>query len=76
MPHLVILSTPNLERETDMTALCRSLADTTLGDDVIGVVTNIADLTAQDTQLVSEFSASRTASRAVPWARPGDSSRR
>ena len=31
MPHLVILSTPNLERETDMTALCRSLADTMLG---------------------------------------------
>ncbi|MBP6851456.1 MAG: 5-carboxymethyl-2-hydroxymuconate Delta-isomerase [Rhodoferax sp.] len=31
MPHLVILYTPNLERETDMTALCRSLADTMLG---------------------------------------------
>ena len=30
MPHLVILYTPNLERETDMTALCRSLADTML----------------------------------------------
>lgn len=27
MPHLVILYTPNLEAETDMTALCRSLAD-------------------------------------------------
>jgi len=26
MPHLVILYTPNLEAETDMTALCRSLA--------------------------------------------------
>jgi len=28
MPHLVILYTPNLERESDMGALCRSLADT------------------------------------------------
>lgn len=31
MPHLVILYTPNLEREADMTALCRSLADTMRG---------------------------------------------
>ncbi len=31
MPHLVILYTANLEKETDMTALCRSLADTMLG---------------------------------------------
>lgn len=31
MPHLVILYTPNLEAQTDMTALCRSLADTMLG---------------------------------------------
>jgi 5-carboxymethyl-2-hydroxymuconate isomerase len=30
MPHLVILYTANLESETDMTALCRSLADTML----------------------------------------------
>jgi len=30
MPHLVILYTANLEAETDMTALCRSLADTML----------------------------------------------
>ena len=30
MPHLVILYTGNLERETDMTALCRTLADTML----------------------------------------------
>ena len=30
MPHLVILYTPNIERETDMTALCRTLADTML----------------------------------------------
>jgi 5-carboxymethyl-2-hydroxymuconate isomerase len=28
MPHLVILYTPQIERETDMTALCRRLADT------------------------------------------------
>ncbi len=27
MPHLVILYTPNLEAETDISALCRSLAD-------------------------------------------------
>ncbi len=27
MPHLVILYTPNLEAKTDMTALCRKLAD-------------------------------------------------
>lgn len=27
MPHLVILYTPNLETKTDMTLLCRSLAD-------------------------------------------------
>ena len=30
MPHLVILYTPNLEAETDMSALCRMLADTML----------------------------------------------
>lgn len=30
MPHLVILYTPNLDRETDMTALCRALANTLL----------------------------------------------
>jgi 5-carboxymethyl-2-hydroxymuconate isomerase len=28
MPHLVILYTPQLDRETDMGALCRKLADT------------------------------------------------
>jgi 5-carboxymethyl-2-hydroxymuconate isomerase len=28
MPHLVILYTGNLDQETDMTALCRELADT------------------------------------------------
>jgi 5-carboxymethyl-2-hydroxymuconate isomerase len=30
MPHLVVLYTANLETETDMMALCRSLADTML----------------------------------------------
>jgi 5-carboxymethyl-2-hydroxymuconate isomerase len=30
MPHCVILYTPNVERRTDMTALCRALADTML----------------------------------------------
>ena len=30
MPHLVILYTANLDAETDMTALCRTLADTML----------------------------------------------
>lgn len=30
MPHLVILYTPNLERDTDMTVLCRALADAML----------------------------------------------
>ena len=30
MPHLVILYTPQLDRETDMSALCRKLADTML----------------------------------------------
>lgn len=30
MPHLVILYTPNLERDTDVTALCRTLADAML----------------------------------------------
>ena len=30
MPHLVILYTPNIEPETDMGALCRTLADTML----------------------------------------------
>lgn len=30
MPHLVILYTPNLEAQTDMDRLCRSLADTML----------------------------------------------
>ena len=31
MPHLVILYTPNIEPKTDLSALCRSLADTMLG---------------------------------------------
>ena len=31
MPHLVLLYTPNLETDTDMTALCRTLADAMLG---------------------------------------------
>jgi 5-carboxymethyl-2-hydroxymuconate isomerase len=31
MPHLVILYTPQLDRETDMAALCRTLADTIVG---------------------------------------------
>lgn len=30
MPHLVILYTPNLEAKTDLSALCRALADTML----------------------------------------------
>ena len=30
MPHLVILYTPNIESETDMRALCRTLADAML----------------------------------------------
>ena len=30
MPHLVILYTPNIEPETDLSTLCRSLADTML----------------------------------------------
>ncbi len=30
MPHLVILYTPNLDTQADMTALCRALADTML----------------------------------------------
>ncbi len=30
MPHLVILYTANLDRDSDMTALCRGLADTML----------------------------------------------
>ena len=30
MPHLVILYTPNIEKQTDMSALCRGLADTML----------------------------------------------
>lgn len=30
MPHLVILYTPQLDRECDLTALCRALADTML----------------------------------------------
>jgi 5-carboxymethyl-2-hydroxymuconate isomerase len=30
MPHLVILYTPNIEQETDMPALCRTMADAML----------------------------------------------
>jgi 5-carboxymethyl-2-hydroxymuconate isomerase len=30
MPHLVVLYTPNLERDLDMTALCRAMADAML----------------------------------------------
>jgi len=30
MPHLVILYTPNIELQTDMSALCRTMADTML----------------------------------------------
>ncbi len=40
MPHLVILYTKNLDADTDMTALCRKLADTMLAcrDEAGGVV--------------------------------------
>ena len=31
MPHCVILYTPNIERKTDMSALCRKLADAMMG---------------------------------------------
>ena len=31
MPHLTVLYTPQLDRECDLTALCRALADTMLG---------------------------------------------
>ena len=31
MPHVVVLYTPNLERDSDFGALCRSLADAMLG---------------------------------------------
>ena len=31
MPHLVVLYTPDLEAEADMTTLCRALADTLVG---------------------------------------------
>ena len=31
MPHCVILYTPNIERKTDMAALCRKLADAMMG---------------------------------------------
>ncbi|MBU1361153.1 MAG: 5-carboxymethyl-2-hydroxymuconate Delta-isomerase [Gammaproteobacteria bacterium] len=30
MPHMVILYTPNIEADTDMSALCRTMADTML----------------------------------------------
>ncbi len=32
MPHLVILYTPNLEADVDLSALCRTLADTMLAE--------------------------------------------
>ena len=35
MPPLVILYTPNLDAPTDMTALCRTLADAMLAQGVI-----------------------------------------
>ena len=34
MPHLVVLYTRNLEAETDIGALCRTLADAIVGADV------------------------------------------
>jgi 5-carboxymethyl-2-hydroxymuconate isomerase len=40
MPHLVIYYTPNLEAKTDMTALCRKMADTMIAvrDEAGGMV--------------------------------------
>ena len=46
MPHLVILYTPNLESETDLTALCRALADAmlTVKDGSNGCAPDVATL--------------------------------
>ena len=75
MPHLVILYTLNLESKTDMTALCRALADTMIGQlDEAGKQvfptggTRVLAYPAAHYAVADDGSAGRAAGQALGWA--------
>ncbi len=75
MPHLVILYTPNLEAKTDMTALCRALADTMIaqrdeeGNQVFPTGgTRVLAYPAAHYAVADDGSAGRAAGKALGWA--------
>ena len=81
MPHLVILYTPNLEGKTDMTALCRALADTMIQQlDEDGKLvfptggTRVLAYPAAHYAVADGGTAGRTAGTALGWvgSDPGD----
>jgi 5-carboxymethyl-2-hydroxymuconate isomerase len=74
MPHLVILYTPNLESKTDMTALCRALADTMIaqldedGKQVFPTGgTRVLAYPAAHHAVADDGSAGRAAGKALGW---------
>ena len=74
MPHLVILYTPNLEAKTDMTALCRALADTMIaqldeeGKQVFPTGgTRVLAYPAAHYAVADDGSAGRAAGKALGW---------
>ena len=81
MPHLVILYTPNLEGKTDMSALCRALADTMIkqldedGKQVFPTGgTRVLAYPAAHYAVADDGSAGRAAGKALGWTGgdPGD----
>ena len=75
MPHLVILYTPNLEGKTDMTALCRALADTMIaqldegGNQVFPTGgTRVLAYPAAHYAVADDGSAGRAAGKALGWS--------
>lgn len=74
MPHLVILYTPNLEAKTDMSALCRALANTMIeqldeeGEQVFPTGgTRVLAYPAAHYAVADDGTAGRAAGKALGW---------
>ena len=79
MPHLVILYTPNLDPQADMSSLCRTLADTMLAvrdDDGKQVFptggTRVLAYPAAHYAVADGGTAGRASGQAKDWSDPGD----
>ena len=75
MPHLVILYTPNLEAKTDMSALCRALANTMIqqldedGKQVFPTGgTRVLAYPAAHYAVADDGTAGRAAGKTLDWA--------